>query len=149
MSRLYGRVEMGVGSQLSKNDKTARKTGGSLSNLEKSCHVTGLPLRIATSFLVTSYDRCPMSQAIVNPEELRRFAQQLKQFNSGLQEQMTALAGKMQSLSTSWRDQENKRFVEEFEQNMKSMARIVEVNDEYIPFLMRKADRIDEYLQQR
>jgi len=90
-----------------------------------------------------------MSQAIVNPEELRRFAQQLKQFNTGLQEQMTALSGKMQSLSTSWRDQENKRFVEEFEQNLKSMSRVVEVNDEYIPFLMRKADRIEEYLQQR
>jgi uncharacterized protein YukE len=90
-----------------------------------------------------------MSQAIVNPEELRRFAQQLKQFNSGLQEQMTALAGKMESLSTSWRDQENKRFAEEFEENLKSMARVVEVNDEYIPFLLRKADRIEEYLQQR
>ncbi len=90
-----------------------------------------------------------MSQAIVNPEELRRFAQQLKHFNTGLQEQMTALAGKMESLSASWRDQENKRFMEEFDRNLKSMARIVEVNEEYIPFLMRKADRIDEYLQQR
>lgn len=125
------------------------KASGSPVIYEKVCHVISVPFRIGISFPVASFDRCPMSQAIVNPEELRRFAQQLKQFNSGLQEQMTALAGKMQSLSTSWRDQENKRFVEEFEQNMKSMSRIVEVNDEYIPFLMRKADRIDEYLQQR
>ena len=29
-----------------------------------------------------------MSQAIVNPDELRRFAQMLKKFNSGLAEQM-------------------------------------------------------------
>jgi uncharacterized protein YukE len=90
-----------------------------------------------------------MSQAIVNPEELRRFAAQLKHFNTGLKEQMTALAGKLESLSGSWRDQENKRFAEEFERNLKSMAHFVEVNEEYIPFLLRKADRIDEYLQQR
>ena len=90
-----------------------------------------------------------MSQAIVNPEELRRFATQLKHFNTGLKEQMTALGGKLESLSSSWRDQENKRFAEEFERNLKSMSHFVEVNEEYIPFLMRKADRIDEYLQQR
>lgn len=90
-----------------------------------------------------------MSQAIVNPEELRRFASQLKHFNAGLKEQMTALSGKLESLSATWRDQENKRFAEEFERNLKSMSHFVEVNEEYIPFLLRKADRIDEYLQQR
>ena len=90
-----------------------------------------------------------MSQAIVNPEELRRFAQALKRFNSGLTEQLTALASQMEGLSTTWRDQENRRFAEEFTRNLQVMARFVETNDEYIPFLLRKAERIDEYLQQR
>jgi uncharacterized protein YukE len=90
-----------------------------------------------------------MSQAIVNPEELRRFAQHLKQFNTALKDQITALGGQLESLSTTWRDQENRRFAEEFLKSLQAMARFVEVNEEYIPFLLRKAERIDEYLQQR
>jgi len=90
-----------------------------------------------------------MSQAIVNPEELRRFAQMLKTFNTGLSEQMTALAGQLESLSTTWRDQENHRFSEEFQRNMLTVSHFIESNNEYIPFLLRKAERIDEYLQQR
>ena len=90
-----------------------------------------------------------MSQAIVNPDELRRFAQMLKKFNTGLGDQMTALAGQLDSLSATWRDQENRRFCEEFQRNLQMMTHFIESNNEYIPFLLRKADRIDEYLQQR
>ena len=90
-----------------------------------------------------------MSQAIVNPDELRRFAQMLKKFNSGLAEQMTALAGQLEALSTSWRDQENHRFSDEFQRNLQMVARFIESNNEYIPFLLRKAERIEDYLQQR
>jgi uncharacterized protein YukE len=90
-----------------------------------------------------------MSQAIVNPEELRRFAQTLKKFNLALAEQTTALAGQLDALSTTWRDQENQRFHHEFQRNLQTVARFIESNEEYIPFLLRKAERIDEYLQQR
>ena len=90
-----------------------------------------------------------MSQAIVNPEELRRFAQTLKKFNAGLGEQLTALGAQLDGLSATWRDQENRRFAEEFAKNLRVMARFIETNEEYIPFLLRKAERIDEYLQQR
>lgn len=90
-----------------------------------------------------------MSQAIVNPEELRRFAQTLKRFNAGLNEQLTALGGQLDGLSATWRDQENRRFAEEFAKNLRVMARFIETNEEYIPFLLRKAERIEEYLQQR
>ncbi|MBS0265395.1 MAG: WXG100 family type VII secretion target [Planctomycetes bacterium] len=90
-----------------------------------------------------------MSQAIVSPEELRRFAQMLKKFNTGLAEQLTALSGQLDALSASWRDQENHRFSEEFQRNLQVVGRFIESNEQYIPFLLRKAERIDEYLQQR
>ncbi|MBA3314011.1 MAG: WXG100 family type VII secretion target [Planctomycetota bacterium] len=90
-----------------------------------------------------------MAQAIVSPEELRRFAQTLKKFNSGLTDQLSALGGQLDGLSATWRDQENRRFAEEFSRNLQVMARFIETNNEYIPFLLRKAERIDEYLQQR
>lgn len=90
-----------------------------------------------------------MSQAIVNPEDLRQFAQRLKQFNNGLTDQVTMLATQLESLSSSWRDQENKKFCEQFKEHMRLLGQFVEANNEHIPYLLRKAERIDEYLQQR
>jgi uncharacterized protein YukE len=90
-----------------------------------------------------------MAQAIVDPAELRRFAMTLKKFNSELTEQLTALGGQLGALGTSWRDQENIKFVEEFEQQAKIIGRFVEMTNQHIPFLLRKAERVEEYLEQR
>jgi uncharacterized protein YukE len=102
---------------------------------------------------VRGYDevhgRALMAKAIVDPEDLRRFAHDLKRFNNELHGQMTALHGRLQELSTTWRDQEQKKFAEEFELTMKVLSRFVEASDQHIPFLLRKAQRVDEYLQQR
>jgi uncharacterized protein YukE len=91
----------------------------------------------------------PMAQAIVDPIELRRFAQSLKKFNNELQDRLTSLGSQLGALSTTWRDQENKKFAEQFEQHMKIMVRFIESSNEHIPYLLRKAERIEEYLQQR
>ena len=90
-----------------------------------------------------------MSQAIVDPVELRRFAQNLKKFNQDLEERMSSLRAQLNALGATWRDQEHKKFVEDFEQHMKVIAKYVEATNEHAPYLMRKADRIEEYLQQR
>jgi WXG100 family type VII secretion target len=90
-----------------------------------------------------------MPQAIVDPAELRRFAQNLKRFNEELQGQMAALHGQLNHLGASWRDKEHDKFVEEFEQTMTVVARFVDATSQHIPFLMRKAEKIEDYLQQR
>jgi len=90
-----------------------------------------------------------MPQAIVDPGELRRFALQLKKFNDDLLGQMTMIHGQMVGLGSSWRDRENEKFVEEFEQTLKVMKHFVEATNQHIPFLLRKAERIEDYLQQR
>jgi len=90
-----------------------------------------------------------MPQAIVDPDELRRFAAGLKKFNSDVRERMTALNGQLVGLGKTWRDQENKKFVEEFEQHMRAIAHFIEVCEQHIPFLIRKAETIEQYLQQR
>lgn len=89
-----------------------------------------------------------MSQAIVDPEDLRRFAGMLRDFNGDLQSKLTVLAGQLNSLSQTWRDQEHQKFSEEFTQHLRMAARFVEANEEHIPYLLRKAERIEEYLQQ-
>ena len=90
-----------------------------------------------------------MSQAIVDPNELRRFAATIKRFRADMQSDLAALHGSLTSLGDSWRDQEHDRFRQEFETTMQVLERFLEVSDEHIPFLLRKAERIEEYLSQR
>ena len=90
-----------------------------------------------------------MSQAVVDPAELRRFAHNLKRFSEDLEMSLTSLHGQMLTLGETWRDQEHAKFREEFEQTMHVLARFIEHANEHIPFLLRKAERIEEYLQQR
>ena len=90
-----------------------------------------------------------MSQAIVDPAELKRFAQNLKKFNGELQNQLTTLHGQLIGLGQTWRDREHQKFVEEFEQAVQAIVRSMDAVNAHIPFLLRKADRIEEYLQQR
>lgn len=90
-----------------------------------------------------------MSQAIVDPGELRRFAHSLKQFSSELENQATMLRGQCAALGQTWRDQEHEKFVQEFEQTMLVIARFLEAAQQHVPFLLRKAERIEEYLHQR
>ena len=90
-----------------------------------------------------------MAQAIVSPEEIRRFAARLKQFNNDLMNQLTVLHGQVSGLGQTSRDREHDKFVEEFEQTLQVVKRFVDSTNQHIPFLLRKADRADEYLQQR
>jgi uncharacterized protein YukE len=90
-----------------------------------------------------------MAQAIVNPEELRRFAQVLKRFNGDLRDSVTALHAQLAGLGDTWRDQEHDRFRLEFEQTMQVIERFLEASDQHVPFLMHKAQHIEDYLHQR
>ena len=89
-----------------------------------------------------------MAQAIVDPLELRRFAHHLKQFNSDMRERLVGLHAELTRLGDSWRDQEHEKFTQEFEQTFHVLEHFLEMGDQHIPFLMRKAERIEEYLQQ-
>ncbi|MGA2061370.1 MAG: WXG100 family type VII secretion target [Thermoguttaceae bacterium] len=90
-----------------------------------------------------------MPQAIVDPEELRQFAQSLKKFSAEIQARINMISGQLSALSKTWRDQEQKKFSEEFEQQVKGVQRLIEVIEEHIPYLVRKAEIIDEYLHRR
>ncbi|MHC4833142.1 MAG: WXG100 family type VII secretion target [Planctomycetota bacterium] len=90
-----------------------------------------------------------MAKAIVDPEELRRFAGELRKSTHEMQARMSGLQARMSQLSETWKDQEQARFAEEFDQTLKVLGRFVKAAEVHVPFLMRKADRIDEYLNQR
>ncbi len=80
---------------------------------------------------------------------MRRFAQQLKHFNEDVQNQLAVIHSQLNNLSSTWRDQEHLKFAEEFEHTVQVLNHFVEATEQHIPFLLRKADRAEEYLQQR
>jgi uncharacterized protein YukE len=90
-----------------------------------------------------------MSQAIMDPEKVRRFAEELHRFNADLQTRMAALQARFAALGETWQDQEHAKFAEEFRQTMRAMKKFAELSDQQAPYLLRKAQRIEDYLQQR
>jgi uncharacterized protein YukE len=88
-------------------------------------------------------------QAIVRPEDLRRFASQLKNFNEQLSASMNQLQAHFKAVGETWRDQEHQRFSQEFDQTLKVLRKFMETAEKHIPFLLKKAQRAEEYLRQR
>ena len=85
----------------------------------------------------------------MDPEEVRRFAKELKRFNDDMQTRAQALNAKFLGLASTWQDQEHGKFAEEFITTMKVLKKFMEVSEQHTPFLMRKAQRIEDYLDQR
>ena len=89
-----------------------------------------------------------MAQAIMDPDEVRRFATELSRFNNDLETRMSSLQARFAALGDSWQDQERDKFGEEFKDVMKALRKFVSLSTKFSPYLLRKAQRIDEYLKQ-
>jgi uncharacterized protein YukE len=90
-----------------------------------------------------------MAQAIMDPEKVRRFADELQRFNSDLENRLILLQARFGALSDTWQDQEHEKFTEEFKQAMKALKKFIELSREHTPYLLRKAQHIEDYLRQR
>jgi hypothetical protein len=71
-----------------------------------------------------------MAKAVVDPAELRRFAQDLKKFALELQQQTGALS-------------------EEFDSTVRVLQKFTKAAEQHVPYLLRKADAAESYLNQR
>lgn len=89
-----------------------------------------------------------MSQAMMDPAEVRQFAGELKRFNEDIQNRMAALQARFAALGDTWQDQEQAKFAAEFKEAQKVLRKFVDVSNRHAPYLLRKAQRIDEYLDQ-
>ena len=89
-----------------------------------------------------------MAQAMMDPEKVRRFADDLQRFNTDLENRMMMLHARFAALGDTWQDQEHVKFSEEFRETMKVLKRFIEASNQHTPFLLRKAQRIQEYLDQ-
>jgi uncharacterized protein YukE len=90
-----------------------------------------------------------MAQAVMDPEKVRRFADELQRFNADLENRLILLQARFGALGDTWQDQEHEKFAEEFKQVTRALKKFVELSKEHTPYLLRKAQRIEEYLRQR
>jgi WXG100 family type VII secretion target len=88
-----------------------------------------------------------MGKAQVDAGELRRFARDLTRFRQELQMLMTSLQSKLRNLQKTWRDQQQQRFEEEFEQTFKALRKFLDASEQHIVFLQQRAGHIEDYLQ--
>ncbi len=49
----------------------------------------------------------------------------------------------------TWRDQEHQKFAQEFEQTVRVLEQFIRTSEQHSPFLLKKAQRLREYLNQR
>jgi uncharacterized protein YukE len=108
-----------------------------------------LNLRRAEHTLLHTQRKVFMPQAMMDPEQVRRFAEELQRFNRDLQNRMGSLQARFSGLGESWQDQEHVKFSDEFKQTVKALKKFAEMADQHVPYLLRKAQRIEEYLNQR
>ena len=90
-----------------------------------------------------------MGKANVDPAELRRFSQDLNRFNNELQTLVAGLHARMRNLENTWRDQEQRKFAEAFDQTAKALGTFMEASQMHVQFLGKKAALIEDYLKQR
>jgi hypothetical protein len=92
-----------------------------------------------------------MSQIIVEPEEILRFAAELKAFTEQVRECMwclRALRASFRRLGGTFRDRQHQEFARDLEGTMRLLEKLVCIAEEYTPLLIRKAQLLEGYLRQ-
>lgn len=87
-----------------------------------------------------------MAKAHVDPDDLIKFAKSLTHFNRAVQEMTGSLKGQMRRLETTWQDQEQAKFSQEFFEALRYLDRFAEANEQHAQLLAKKARLIEAYL---
>jgi len=90
-----------------------------------------------------------MSQVNVNLDELRKFAYFLNKLSMDLRTNHTITLYKMNHINDTWRDVENKKFMERFQKDLQPLKQLITTMEEYSRFLERKANALEKYLNSR
>ena len=87
-----------------------------------------------------------MTQAVGDPDQIRQFAAQLAQFTEELRQRGSSLAAQMNQLEQTWRDEQQRKFSQEFQDQLRQLQRLIQATDQHVPYLLRKAEQLDLYL---
>lgn len=77
---------------------------------------------------------------------MRFFAANLQRMGEALTENYARLRTQVHRINESWRDQDNAKFMNVFENDADNIRRIAEHMEAYGRFVTAKADRLQDYL---
>jgi uncharacterized protein YukE len=84
-----------------------------------------------------------------SPDEIRGFARALNSSNHQLRDLLLGLNARLGQLAETWRDKEFEKFEATFTSTVMVLNRFLDEADEYVRYLNRKAEPLEEYLHQR
>jgi uncharacterized protein YukE len=87
-----------------------------------------------------------MTQAIVDPDEVRRFATLLQEMAAYVHDRKTHVKSSFNELHSVWRDQKYSQFDKVFEESVTRLDQFLRSAQLYADYLKRKAGIVDEYL---
>ncbi|MCL0040896.1 WXG100 family type VII secretion target [Thermodesulfovibrionales bacterium] len=88
-----------------------------------------------------------MAQVHVDPEKLRRFAGELRQFTEVINNYFNLLSNEMNRLGSSWQDQEYEKFKRGFAPSRQMLQKFADESKKIVPLLEKDATDIEEYLK--
>jgi hypothetical protein len=86
-----------------------------------------------------------MTHVAADPAALYRFAQQLTRYVALLRQENDAMDRRFALLGSTWRDDEQRQFAEEYVAASRQLRHFCELAESHAPFLTRKAIRLDAY----
>lgn len=90
-----------------------------------------------------------MPQAIVDPDEIRRFVAMLQEMAGHLHNRKRHVKSCFSELHDAWRDQKYGQFDRVFSETMTRMDQFLRYAELYADYLKRKAQKADIYLEGR
>ena len=89
-----------------------------------------------------------MAQAIMVPRRGSPLRKRIEAFQRGYPGTLRLPAGAVCRAQQHVEGQEHGKFAEEFVTTMKVLKKFMEVSEKHTPYLLRKAQRIEQYLDQ-
>ena len=86
-----------------------------------------------------------MPQAYVDPQSLRQFADELRQFNEFIEETLADLNQKINRLGQTWRDQEYEKFMRVFQGTKRLLESFSVEASAIIPQLENEAELAEKF----
>jgi uncharacterized protein YukE len=86
-------------------------------------------------------------QAIVNPDELEKFANSITAFVNNIDDAMGELQGRFNVVNDTWQDAQRDSFEEVYNELLQCLSRFKEAASEQVPYLNSKVAQAREYLE--
>lgn len=88
-----------------------------------------------------------MSKVNADPQEILKFAQNLKNFHSQLDSMVSKLNASFSTLGNAWSDKEFKEYAEHYQQGIQMIHKFKNQSANDIQMLQKKAHALEEYLR--